>query len=78
MLACLLVAANPTDVLRFGKILRAAARAEHDADSRLSSMRHRFSIEAGIFQRFGRGADRQRHGARNVLAFYRVEPVKLR
>ena len=71
------VSGVPEAVLLFGKLLRAAARAEDHADLALLVERHRVVVEAGVFQCFVGSGHGQRHYARYVLALARIDPGEL-
>src|SRR6185437_9003554 len=61
-------------VLLFAELLRSASAAEHYAEVAFLIHAHGFGLEPGVFDRFIRGGNCQRHRARDVLTFACIDP----
>src|SRR5947208_16859683 len=64
-------------VLMVGKVISAAAAAQHHADFAFAVEGEAGGINTGIAERLSRGRNGQGYGAGEMLAFVRLDPVKL-
>ena len=64
-------------VLMVGKIISAAAAAQHHADFAFAVEGEAGGINTGIAERLSRGRNGQGYGAGEMLALVRLDPVKL-